>query len=83
MQVSSTSTIQPSKRLVAHLLEVLAQRGDVVEGDGGLAVGVVVADEERLCGLVGDDAFLALGAVSGGCDAGRGAPWGGSVPFWP
>lgn len=46
--------------LVAHLLEVLAQRGDVVEGDGGLGVGVVVANEEGLCGLVGDDAFLAL-----------------------
>ena len=50
----------PPRRLVAHLLEVLAECGNVVEGDGGLGVGVVVADEEGLCGFVGDDAFFSL-----------------------
>jgi hypothetical protein len=46
--------------LVAHLLEVLAQLDDRVEGVGRLDRVGVVGDEERLCGLVGDDAFLAL-----------------------
>jgi hypothetical protein len=45
---------------VAHLLKVVAQRGDVAEGDGGLGVFAVVADEEGLCGFVDDDAFFAL-----------------------
>lgn len=47
-------------RSVAHLLEVLAQRGDVTEGDRGLGVGAVVADEKGLRGLVHHNAFLAL-----------------------
>jgi hypothetical protein len=45
---------------VAHLLEVFSQRSDVAEGDGGLGLFAVVADEKGLCGLVGDDAFFAL-----------------------
>lgn len=50
--------------LVADLLEVLAQLDDRVEGVGRLDRVGVVGDEEGLCGLVGDDAFLALGCVS-------------------
>lgn len=46
--------------LVADLLEVLAQLGDAVEGVGCLDLGVVVCDQERLGGLVGYDALLAL-----------------------
>lgn len=49
-----------SPRLVADLLEVLAQLGDAVEGVGGLDFGRVVCDQERLGCLVGNDAFLAL-----------------------
>jgi hypothetical protein len=48
-------------RLVADLLEVLAQLDDRVECVGRLDRVGVVGDEERLCGLVGDDALLALG----------------------
>lgn len=47
-------------RLVANLLEVLAQLGDAVEGVGGLDIGRVVCDQERLGCLVGYDTFLAL-----------------------
>jgi hypothetical protein len=47
-------------RLVADLLEVLAQLDDRVECVGRLDRVGVVGDEERLCGLVGDDALLTL-----------------------
>lgn len=47
-------------RSVSDLLEVLAQLGDAVEGVGCLDVGGVVRNQERLGGLVGYDAFLAL-----------------------
>jgi hypothetical protein len=50
--------------LVADLLEIFAQLDDRVEGVGRLDRVGVVSDEERLCGLVGDDAFLALACVS-------------------
>lgn len=53
-----------STRLVADLLEVLAQLDDRVEGVGRLDRVRVVGDEERLCGLVDDDTFLALRVVS-------------------
>ena len=49
-----------SPRLVADLLEVLAQLGDAVEGVGGLDFCGVVCDQKRLGCLVGYDAFLAL-----------------------
>jgi hypothetical protein len=49
-----------SARLVADLLEVLAELGDAVEGVGCLDLGVVVCDQERLGCLVGYDALLAL-----------------------
>lgn len=55
---------QVPSRLVANLLEVLAQLDDRVEGVGRLDRVGVVGDEEGLCGLVGDDAFLALPCVS-------------------
>jgi hypothetical protein len=50
--------------LVADLLEVFAKLDDRVEGVGRLDRVGVVGDEERLCGLVGDDALLALSCVS-------------------
>jgi hypothetical protein len=50
--------------LVADLLEVLAELDDRVEGVGRLDRVGVVGDEEGLCGLVGNDAFLALRRVS-------------------
>lgn len=51
---------ESESRLVANLLEVLAQLGDAVEGVGGLDLGGVVCDQECLGCLVSDDAFLAL-----------------------
>jgi hypothetical protein len=46
--------------LVTDLLQVLAQLGDAVEGVGCLHLGAVVGDQQRLGGLVGYDALLAL-----------------------
>jgi hypothetical protein len=66
-------------RLVADLLEVLAQLDDRVECVGRLDRVGVVGDEQRLCGLVGDDALLALGSVS--VCAGGGAAGGGGRTF--
>lgn len=63
MQISlSINKLHPgsSVRLVADLLQVLAQLGNAAKCVGGLHFGGVVCDEEGLGGLVGDDAFLAL-----------------------
>jgi hypothetical protein len=48
------------RRSVADLLEVFAQLDDRVVGSGRLNRVGVVGDEERLCGLVCDDAGLTL-----------------------
>jgi hypothetical protein len=68
-------------RLVADLLEVLAQLDNRVECVGRLDRVGVVGDEERLCGLVGDDALLALGDVSACVGCGGRVPRG--APSWP
>lgn len=52
------------RRLVADLLEVLAQLNYRGVGVGSLDGIGVVGDEERLCGLECDDAFFALLLVS-------------------
>jgi hypothetical protein len=52
------------RRSVADLLEVFTQLYDRVEGIGCLDGVRVVGDEERLCSLVGDNAFFALWYVS-------------------
>jgi hypothetical protein len=46
------------------LLQVLAELDDRVEGVGGLDAVGVVGNDEGLCGLEYDDAFLALCCVS-------------------
>jgi hypothetical protein len=61
--------VELQARLVADLLQVLAQLDNGVERIWRLDGVGVVGDEECLCGLVGDDAFLALCCVSQCCYA--------------
>lgn len=63
------------RRLVADLLEVFTQLDDRVVGVGRLDGVGVVGDEKRLCGLVCDDASLALLCVSFRLSAFRRTRW--------
>ena len=57
-------TAPKRRRLHAVLLQVLAELDNRVVGVGGLDAVGVVGDNEGLCGLEDDDAFLALCCVS-------------------
>ena len=65
MQISlKYKKVAPLGHLHAVLLQVLAELDDRVVGVGSLDAVGVVGDDEGLCGLEDDDAFLALGRVS-------------------
>jgi hypothetical protein len=64
MQISLKYKQSQPKRLHAVLLQVLAELDDRVVGVGGLDAVGVVGDDEGLCGLEDNDAFLALCCVS-------------------
>jgi hypothetical protein len=61
--IPKVQTVPNPRRLHAVLLQVLAELDNRVVGVGSLDTVGVVGDDEGLCGLEDDDAFLALCVV--------------------